>query len=50
MLLCDSFSLLKSRDQAVYTGTEETIQKIQLQESGDADSAAVQTQPKQAVA
>ena len=50
MLLCDSFSLLKSTDQAVYTGTEETIQKIQLQEPGDAASAAVQTQPKQAVA
>jgi len=30
-----SFSLLNSKDQVVYAGTEETVQKMQLQEFGD---------------
>lgn len=47
MLLCDSFSLSKSRDRVVYTATEETVQKIRLQVSGDAVSAAVCAEPKQ---
>ncbi|KAK2527727.1 Cga [Columba livia] len=47
MLLCDSFSLSKSRDRVVYTATEETVQKIHLQVSGDAVSTAVRAEPKQ---
>lgn len=38
MLLYDIFRLLKSRDQVICEGTEETVQKVQLQESGDASA------------
>lgn len=38
MLLYVIFRLLKSRDRVIYEGTEETVQKVQLQESGDASA------------